>query len=152
MAIMELENFMDIAINEAKKAPKHEDIPIGAIIIRDGAIIAKAHNEVEKLGDQTCHAELLAIKKAHKNLNKKRLDDCIMFVTCEPCIMCASAIIHARIKKVVFGCPDKKWGGFGTILDISNHPKLNHKVEIESGVKEKECAKLLSEFFEKLRR
>jgi tRNA(adenine34) deaminase len=149
---MDFEKYMDIALREAKRALTHNDTPIGAIIIKEGKIISKAHNTVEKSKDSTLHAEIVAIKKASKKLNNWRLNNCIMFVTCEPCVMCAGAIIHARIKTLVYGCPDIRWGAFGSIYDFSKNNKLNHAPEIISLVKSEDSAKLLKDFFSALRK
>ena len=141
---------MKIAYNEAVKAFNKEEIPVGCVIVKDGLVIAKAHNLREIKNQVMAHAEMLAITKANKKLNSWRLDDCDIYVTLEPCPMCLGAIIQARIKNLYFGAFDKKSGACGSVLDLSNY-SFNHKVNIEGGIYEKECSSLLSNFFKNLR-
>ena len=138
---------MGIALNEAKKAYKIGDIPVGAVIVKDGKVIAKAYNKKNKTKDPTCHAEVLAIKKACKRIKDFRLEGASMYVTLEPCIMCYGAILSARIDSLYFGAYDKKF----SINDIRKHVKFNHTLEMTGGVMEKECSELLSKFFSGLR-
>jgi len=144
--------FMKFAILESKKSLKSGDVPVGAIIVKDNKIISRAHNQIEKKGDSTAHAELLAIQKAIKKLGYKHLLDCTLYVTLEPCAMCAGAIVLARIPRVVFGATDPKTGACGSLYNIVNDKRLNHRCEVISGVLEDECSKLLKDFFKKLRK
>ena len=137
------DKFMNLAIEEAKKSGN--DVPVGAIIVYNDEIIAKAHNEKEKNNDVSAHAEILAIKEAEKKLYNWRLDNCIMYVTLEPCPMCASAIISSRIKKVYFGCYDNLYGSLGSKLDLRN--VYNSKLEVMGGISENECSELLKNFW-----
>jgi tRNA(adenine34) deaminase len=146
-----IEKFMRLALKEADKGERLDEIPIGAVIVKDGKVLAKAFNKRESLQDPTAHAEILAIKKASKKLKSWRLDGCEMFVTLEPCPMCAGAIVNSRIKRVVYGCYDKKAGALGTVFNLHDYP-LNHKYEVEGGVLEIECALILSDFFSELRK
>lgn len=148
---MNEEEYMKIALNEAKKAYNKLEVPVGAIIVKDGKIIAKAYNEKEKRKDTTKHAEILAIQKASKKLETWRLNDCEMYVTLEPCPMCAGALIQSRIKKVYIGTMDEKTGACGSVLNLLEDFKFNHKVEVEKGILKEECEKILKEFFIKLR-
>jgi len=142
--------FMELALQEAKKAFKKGEVPIGAVVVKDGKVIAKAYNTKETKKNTTYHAEINVINKASKKLRGWRLLDCTLYVTMEPCIMCAGAIYHARIPRVVFGCFDHKFGGFGSLVDV-NQLKTNHKVKIKSGILAEKSAKLLKEFFQKKR-
>ena len=142
---------MKEALKEAKKAYEKKEIPVGAVIVKDNKIIARAHNIKEEKNDTTKHAEILAIQKASKKLNSWRLNDCIMYVTLEPCSMCAGALIQSRIKKVCIGTMDKKTGACGSILNLLEDFKFNHKVEIETGIMQKECEEILKDFFKMLR-
>ena len=154
MCIMEnsLDNiFMDMAIDEALKAEEKDEVPIGAVIVRDGKVIAKAHNTREGSKCATHHAEILAIEEACHTLGGWRLPETTIYVTLEPCAMCAGAIINARIPNVVYGAPDLRFGAFGSLLDLSEVP-LNHKPEIKRFVKADECKNLLSEYFKKKRK
>lgn len=142
---------MKEALKEAKKALDIEEVPVGAVIVKDGKIIARAHNEKETKKDSTCHAEILAIKKACKKLNAWRLIDCEMYVTLEPCSMCAGALINSRIKKLYIGADDKKTGACGSVLNLLEDYKFNHKIEIEKYILKEDCEHLLKEFFKFLR-
>jgi tRNA(adenine34) deaminase len=139
--------FMEIAIKEAKKAYDNEDIPVGVVLVKDGKVLAKAYNKKNKLKDPTCHAEILAIKKACRRLGDFRLEDVEVYVTKEPCIMCYGALLSARVKTVYFGAYDKKY----SILDLKDNFVFNHSIELIGGVLENKCSELLSSFFEKLR-
>jgi tRNA(adenine34) deaminase len=143
--------WMDKAITEAHKAEAIAEVPIGCVIVQDGRIIARAHNLRETKQDPAAHAELLAIRKAARRLDSWRLLDTTLYVTLEPCLMCMGAIILARIPIVVFGCFDPKAGAAGSLYDLSNDPRLNHRFDLVSRVREKECSGLLSDFFTKLR-
>ena len=147
-------NETDVVIDlfkEIEKAYNKEEIPVGAIIVRDGKIIARAYNRKEEKKDTTQHAEIIAIKKASKKLNAWRLQDCEMYVTLEPCAMCAGALIQARIKKVYIGTMDKKTGACGSVLNLLGDYTFNHKVEIETGIVQEKCEKILKDFFKNLR-
>ena len=145
------EYYMKQALKEAEKAYKKVEVPVGAIIVKDGEIIARAHNQKETKTDTTKHAEILAIQKASKKLESWRLIDCEMYVTLEPCSMCAGAIINSRIKKVYIGAMDEKTGAVGSVLNLFEDYTFNHKVEAETGVMEKECQETLKKFFKELR-
>lgn len=141
------ESLMALALAEARGAETAGDVPIGAVVVREGEVIAAAGNERELRGDPTAHAEVLAIRKASKALGGWRLPDTTLYVTLEPCAMCAGAIILARIPKVVFGAWDPKAGAGGSILDVLAQPGLNHHPEVKGGVLQEECSALLSGFF-----
>lgn len=149
---MNEEEYMKIALNEAKKAYNKLEVPVGAIIVKDGKIIAKAYNEKEKRKDTTRHAEILAIQKASKKLKTWRLYDCDMYVTLEPCSMCAGALIQARIRKVYIGTMDEKTGACGSVLNLLEDFKFNHKVEVQYGICKNDCEKILKDFFKYLRK
>ena len=138
--------YMKMALAEAENATREGEIPVGAVIVKDGEIIASAHNNRETTGDATGHAELLAIRKACKTLGGWHLEKCTLYVTLEPCPMCMGAIINSRLGKVVFGAKDAKAGACGSVIDLRSYP-LNHKPQIESGFMKDECAKILSDFF-----
>lgn len=144
--------FMKEALKEAKKAYDKEEIPVGAVIVRDDKIIARGHNIKELKKDTTKHAEIIAIQKASKNMDAWRLEGCTLYVTLEPCAMCAGALIQSRIKKVVIGTMDKKTGACGSVLNLLEDYKFNHQVEIETGIMETECREILQQFFKELRK
>ena len=146
------EKFMKEALKEAKKAYDKLEIPVGAVIVKDGKIIARAHNLKETKFDTTKHAEILAIQKASKKLNSWRLIDCEMYVTLEPCSMCAGALINSRIKKVYIGASDQKTGAVGSVFNLLEDYTFNHKVEYKKGVLQDECESILKEFFKELRK
>ncbi len=150
--MQEKEKFMKEALKEAKKADKKLEVPVGCVIVKDGKIIARAHNIKETKQDTTKHAEIIAIQKASKKLETWRLLDTQMYVTLEPCSMCAGAIIQARIKKVYIGAMDEKTGACGSVLNLLQDYKFNHKVEVETGIRKEECENILKEFFKKLRK
>ncbi len=145
------EYYMKQALKEAEKAYRKLEVPVGAVIVKDGKIIARAHNQKETKTDTTKHAEILAIQKASKKLETWRLIDCEMYVTLEPCSMCAGAIINSRIKKVYIGAMDEKTGAVGSVLNLFEDYTFNHKVEAEKGIMEKECQETLKKFFKELR-
>ena len=144
--------YMKQAIKEAEKAYKKLEVPVGAIIVKDGKIIARAHNQKETKIDTTKHAEIIAIQKASKNLKSWRLIDCEMYVTLEPCTMCAGAIINSRIKKVYIGTMDEKTGAVGSVLNLFEDYTFNHKVESETGILSEDCENILKKFFKELRK
>ena len=146
------EKFMKEALKEAKKAFDENEVPVGAVIVKGGKIIAKAHNQKETKKDTTYHAEIRAIQKASKKLQAWRLQDCEMYVTLEPCSMCAGAIIQARLKKVYIGTMDYKTGACGSVLNLLEDYPFNHQVEIKKGIMQKECEEILQNFFKMLRK
>lgn len=145
------EKFMREALKEAKKAYDKLEIPVGVVIVKDEKIIARAHNLKEVKNDTTKHAEIIAIQKASKKLNGWRLNECEMYVTLEPCPMCAGAIIQSRLKKVYIGTMDEKTGACGSVLNLFEDYTFNHKVELETGILREECEKILQNFFRELR-
>lgn len=139
--------FMGEALRQAVRAYEAEEVPVGAVIVREGRIIGRAFNQVETLHDATAHAEMLAITQAEEQLGDWRLTDCTLYVTKEPCPMCAGAIVHVRLKRVVFGAPDLKAGAAGGVMNLLQFQSLNHRSEITSGVRAEECSSLLRNFF-----
>lgn len=148
----EKQKFMNQALKEATKAYEKLEVPVGCVIVKDGKILARAHNLKETKLDTTKHAEILAIQKASKKLNSWRLIDCEMYVTLEPCSMCAGAIINSRIKKVYIGALDEKTGAAGSVLNLFEDYTFNHKVEVEKGILKENCEKILKDFFKELRK
>ena len=146
------EIFMKEALKEARKAYNKDEVPVGAVIVKDNKIIARAHNIKETKHDTTCHAEILAIKKASKKLEAWRLEDCEMYVTLEPCSMCAGALIQSRMKKVYIGTMDYKTGACGSVLNLLQDYTFNHKVECETGILKQDCEEILQNFFKDLRK
>lgn len=144
------EKFMKQAIKEAKKAYEKEEVPVGAVIVKDGKIIARGHNLKETKLNTIKHAEIIAIEKASKKLSGWRLENCDLYVTLEPCAMCAGAIINSRIRKVYIGTDDEKTGACGSVLNLFEY-KFNHKVEVEKGILKQECKEILQRFFKELR-
>ena len=140
------------ALKEARKAFERDEIPVGAVIVYKDRIIAKAHNQMLRLKDPTAHAEMIAITQAADYLNNERLISCSLYVTIEPCSMCAGAGVLARVKKIIYGANDSKSGACGSILDIANNKKLNHRIKVIRGVLQEDCASLLKEFFKRKRR
>ncbi len=139
---------MSLALEEARAALDHGDVPVGAVVLNDGEVISRRHNERELLGDPTAHAEILAIRDAAAALGSWRLGaQTTLVVTLEPCAMCAGALLAARVGRLVFGAPDPKAGACGSVLSILNHPQLNHRVEVTSGLLAEECGALLTNFF-----
>jgi tRNA(adenine34) deaminase len=139
--------FMRLALREAQRALAHDDVPIGAVLVRAGEVLAAAHNERELRSDPTAHAEILVLREASRALGSWRLIDCVLYVTLEPCAMCAGAIVLARVPRVVFGATDPKAGAAGSVLDVLAEPRLNHRPEVLSGVLAPDCGQLLSGFF-----
>ena len=146
------EAFMSEALRLARKAFEKEEVPVGAIVVRAGRIIARAFNQVEMLKDATAHAEMLAITQAEAAVGDWRLSDCDLYVTKEPCAMCAGALIHVRMRRVVFGCADHRSGAAGGTINLLQLPGLNHRCEIRSGVLDEESAGILQSFFQARRR
>ena len=145
------ETFMKEALKEAKKAYKKLEIPVGAVIVKDGEIIAKAHNLRESKNSSIAHAEILAIEKANKKLNAWRLENCEMYITLEPCMMCMGAIVNSRIKKIYIGALDPKTGSCKSVINMENY-KFNHIVEVETGILQEDCEYILKDFFKMLRK
>ncbi len=139
--------FMGEALRQAAKAFEAEEVPVGAVVVREGRIIARACNQVELLKDATAHAEMLALTQAEEMVGDWRLTDCTLYVTKEPCPMCAGAIVHVRLARIVFGARDPKAGAAGTAMNLLQLPTLNHRCEITTGVREAECRALLQNFF-----
>jgi tRNA(adenine34) deaminase len=146
------EAFMAEALRLARKAFDQEEVPVGAVVVRDGKMIARASNQVEMLKDATAHAEMLAITQAEAAVGDWRLNDCDLYVTKEPCPMCAGALVHVRMRRVIFGCADPRSGAAGGTINLLQLPGLNHHCEIRSGVLSDECAALLQSFFQARRR
>src|SRR5438309_7603158 len=140
------ETFMREALRLARKAFEKEEVPIGAVIVRAGKIIARAYNQVEMLKDATAHAEMLAITEAEAAVGDWRLNECDLYVTKEPCPMCAGALVHVRMRRVIFGCPDPSGGAAGSVMNLLQMPTLNHRCDITSGVLQAECAAILQNF------
>jgi tRNA(adenine34) deaminase len=145
------ENFMHEALREAQKANETGEVPVGAVIVRARKIIARAHNQVELLKDATAHAEMLALTQAEAAVGDWRLTECDLYVTKEPCAMCAGALVHTRIRRVIFGCRDPVAGAAGSVMNLLQMPVLNHRCDIASGVLQEECATMLQDFFRKRR-
>ena len=141
------EHFMRLAIREAERALEHEDVPVGAVIVHDGEVAGIGHNERELRQDPTAHAEVLAIREAARALGSWRLLDCVLYVTLEPCAMCAGAIVLARLPRVIYGASDPKAGAAGSVLDVLGEPRLNHRPEVAAGLLGEESAELLRDFF-----
>ncbi|MFL5885049.1 MAG: tRNA adenosine(34) deaminase TadA [Thermoleophilaceae bacterium] len=141
------EYFMRLALREAERSLEHDDVPVGCVVARDQEVIAAAPNERELRGDPTAHAEILALREASRVMSQWRLSDAVMYVTLEPCAMCAGAIVLARVPRVVFGAWDPKTGAAGSVLNVLNEPKLNHRPEVAGGLLADDSAALLREFF-----
>jgi len=145
------ERWMDHALREAEQAYKRKEVPIGALVVQNGKVIGRAYNQVETLKDPTAHAEMIAITAAATQLGNHRFDKCTLYVTLEPCAMCAGAIVLARLERVVFGASDAKAGACGTLFNIVKDKRLNHQVELVGGVLEAKCSGILKDFFSKVR-
>jgi len=145
------EHFMRLALREAERALEHDDVPVGAVVVRDGEVVGAGRNERELRQDPTAHAELLALREAARSLGSWRLLDCVLYVTLEPCAMCAGAIVLARVPRVIFGAHDPKAGAAGSVLDVLAEPRLNHRPELASGLLRAEAAALLADFFDSRR-
>lgn len=142
---------MGEALRQARRAWEQEEVPVGAVIVHGGKIIARACNQVEILKDATAHAEMLAITQAESVIGDWRLHECDLYVTKEPCAMCAGALVHVRMRRVVFGCPSPKDGAGGTLLNLLQHPQLNHRCDVTAGVRQEECVAMLQAFFRERR-
>lgn len=143
---------MQMAIDEAKKALAYKDVPVGAVVVRDGTVIAAAHNRREADKDSTAHAEVLAIREACRRLGRWNLSDCDLYVTLEPCVMCSGAIVYSRIRNLYFGAYDLRFGCAGTVYNLAADQKFNHRAVVHGGILEEECKALLTEFFKELRK
>jgi tRNA(adenine34) deaminase len=143
--------FMQAALIAANQSRVENEIPVGAVLVQDQTIIAEAYNRTISLHDPTAHAEILAIREAGKKLNNYRLPGLTLYVTLEPCIMCMGALIHARIKRIVYGAKDSKWGGCGSIYHMENDPRMNHQIHVTGGICENECRQIIQSFFQKKR-
>jgi tRNA(adenine34) deaminase len=141
------EYFMRLALREATRALEHDDVPIGAVVVQAGEVIGAGHNERELRADPTAHAEMIALREAARALGSWRILDSVMYVTLEPCAMCAGAIVLARLPRVVFGATDPKAGAAGSVFNVLEEPRLNHRPQVESGLLAEECADLLRAFF-----
>ncbi|MBM3250597.1 MAG: tRNA adenosine(34) deaminase TadA [Candidatus Omnitrophica bacterium] len=146
------EIYMSEALKEARQAIKEDEVPVGCVVVHKGRVIARGHNQIERLKDPTAHAEMLALTSAANYLGVKWLNGASLYVTIEPCSMCAGALVLARIKRIYYGAKDPKTGACGSVLNIANHKKLNHRIEVKGGILQKECGSLLSEFFRKKRK
>ncbi|MCL1797256.1 MAG: tRNA adenosine(34) deaminase TadA [Eggerthellaceae bacterium] len=141
------EEYMQLALMQAREAEKCDEVPIGAVVVCDGKVLSSAHNLRESTNDPAGHAEFIALKKAAETLGAWRLSDCVVYVTLEPCLMCAGLMHQSRIKRCVYGAPDPKAGALGTLYSVHSDERLNHVFEVSAGVCQEECANLLSEFF-----
>lgn len=142
---------MTHALECAKKAMESGETPVGAVLVENGTILGTGYNLVETQSDPTAHAEIVALREAARANNDWRLPEAVVYVTLEPCIMCAAALVHARVKRVVYGARDDRWGGMGSLFDFSHDPRMNHEIEVVSGFMEREAAELLQRFFRDLR-
>ena len=140
--------FMCLALEEALRAYHENEVPIGAVLIdEDGILISREHNRIEQLNDATAHAEILALRAASQKLNRRRLSNCTLYSTVEPCAMCAGALILCRVKRIVYGVTDSKFGAAESIFNVVNNPALNHQLKVTAGVLEEDCRKLMKRFF-----
>lgn len=146
------EYFMREALRQAQKAYDANEVPVGAVVVREGKIIARACNQVELLKDATAHAEMLALTQAEAAVGDWRLIDCDLYVTKEPCAMCAGALVHTRVRRVIFGCADPSAGAAGSVINLLQMPTLNHRCDVASGVLQDQCASILQDFFRKKRK
>jgi tRNA(adenine34) deaminase len=143
---------MDEALAEARAAEAHDDVPVGAVVVRDGQIIARAHNERERRQDPTAHAEMLAVRAAAEVVGSWRLERCVLYVSLEPCAMCAGAVVLARVPVLVYGATDPKAGAVGSLMDLARDERLNHRATVVGGIRADECAGVLTRFFHRRRR
>ena len=143
--------WMEAALREARRAAAEGEVPVGAVVVREGRMVARAHNRPIHLRDPSAHAEILALRRAAHKLANYRLAGCVLYATIEPCPMCAGAITHARIRRLVYGANDPKAGAAGSAFEVLNHPKANHRVEVQGGALQEDCARLLRSFFRERR-
>ena len=146
------EIYISEALKEARKAFNEDEVPVGAVIVHENRIIARGHNQIERLKDPTAHAEMIALTSATNFLGTKWLNGSTLYVTIEPCSMCAGALVLARIKNICFGAKDPKTGACGSVINIVSNKELNHRIEVKGGILEEECGRLLKEFFKKKRK
>jgi tRNA(adenine34) deaminase len=146
------DHFMKLALDEARRALDENEVPVGAVVVHQGRVIASAHNQREQLRDPTAHAEMIAITQAAESMQSWRLDDCTLYVTLEPCPMCAGAIVQARIPVLVYGAADPKAGAVRTLYHMLDDPRLNHRCQVAANVMGEQCAEILSRFFQTQRR
>lgn len=146
------QTFLQEALHEACDAERQGEVPVGAVLVRDGIVIARGQNRVIRDADPTAHAEIVALRAGGRSLANYRLEGCDLYTTLEPCAMCAGAILHARIRRLIYGAADPKAGACGSVLAVIGHPQLNHRVEVRSGLLPEECSRLLTDFFRKRRR
>lgn len=151
MTNTEHEHYMRIALEEAQTAFNKHEVPVGAIIVHDGKIIGRGHNLRETTQNPTTHAEMIAIEQASLHLNSFRLEDCTMYITLEPCVMCSGAIVLSRVERVVYGASDPKGGTAGSLMNLLEEPRFNHRVFVTRGILEAECSEMLKSFFRRLR-
>ena len=142
---------MQVALKQAQMAFEADEVPVGAVIVHKGRIIAKAHNQIEMLRDPTAHAEMIAVTQATSTLGVKWLNDCILYATIEPCSMCAGALVLSRLKTICYGAKDPKTGACGSVLNIVTHPNLNHRIEVIDGICQEECSAIMTRFFKQKR-
>ena len=152
MLVHDDESGIRAALREARESLRKDEVPVGCVIVHDGVVVGRGHNQVESLQDATAHAEILAIGAASNALGSWRLHECTLYVTLEPCSMCAGAIVLARLGRVVYGAPDPKAGACGSVLDVLGERRLNHRAELTAGVLAEECGELLREFFRQRRK
>ena len=152
MLIRDDEQGMRVALRLAEQAAEKDEVPVGCVIVHDGMVIGRGHNQTEALQDATAHAEIVAIGAASSTLGSWRLNDCTLYVTLEPCAMCAGAMILARVGRLVYGARDPKAGACGSVLDVIHERRLNHRVEVYEGVLAEECGAILKEFFQRKRK
>lgn len=145
------EYYMSLALKEAEAAASEDEVPVGAVIVYQERVIGRAHNQREKLRDPTAHAEMVAVTQAAAYLQNWRLTDCAIYVTIEPCAMCAGALVLARMERIVYGVPDPKGGACGSVFNIVDEPRLNHRIQVTRGVLAAECSRVLSDFFKRRR-
>jgi tRNA(adenine34) deaminase len=143
--------FMRQALAEARKAERRDEVPVGAVLVKEGKVLARAHNRIRREKDPTGHAEMLVIRAAARRLKNERIGGTILYTTIEPCPMCAGAAVLGRVSRVVFGAPDSRAGAGGSLLNILSHPRLNHRIHVQGGVLEEECRRILQRFFQKKR-
>lgn len=143
--------WMDEALAEARLAEEHDDVPVGAVVVAEGRVTARAHNERELRQDPTAHAEILALRAAAQRLQSWRLEHCVLYVTLEPCAMCAGALVLARLPRLVYGAVDPKAGAVGSLMNLARDERLNHQIEVVTGIRQEECGALLRRFFQRRR-
>jgi tRNA(adenine34) deaminase len=143
---------MQLALEQAKLAAAAGEVPVGAVVVKDGEIVGQGQNRNLRDNDATAHAEIVALRQAGVRLGNHRLPGCVMYATIEPCAMCAGAMVHARLARLVYGAPDPKAGAAGSVLGVLNHPRLNHQVQVTAGILQEPCSEILKDFFQSRRR